>query len=258
MQIVTLTTDMGQSDYYLGALKGSILSHCIDIQLVDIATQVGQFKLRQGASILQNAYPYFPTGTIHILNISAPDAKGRMLCVHHHGHYFILFDNGAITLVFDGVPPETYLINEDVSESSSLLYAEGICNVINAITSGLGLAIIGHRVQQIKSQKLMIPQHSAGFIKGTVIYFDQYGNAITNITRQMFEQSIGTSRFRIEFGSYEVTTISRHYSDAEVGDIVGLFNSENKLEIALNKYNAANMLSLRLDTSTVLIEKLKD
>ena len=258
MQIVTLTTDMGQSDYYLGALKGSLLSKCIDIQLVDIATHIAPFKLRQGASILQNAYPYFPKGTIHIMNINASDAKGRMLCIHHHEHYFIFFDNGAITLVFDGVPPETYLINDDVSASSSLLHTEGICNVVNAITSGLGLSIIGHRVQQIKSQRLMIPQQSAGFIKGTVIYFDQYGNAITNITRQMFEQNIGAGRFRIEFGTYEINKISTHYSEADVGDMIGLFNAEGRLEIALNKYNAANMLSLRLDTSTILIEKLKD
>ena len=258
MQIVTLTTDMGQSDYYLGALKGSLLTRCIDIQLIDIATHVPHFKLRQGASILQNAYPYFPKGTIHIMNVCSSDAKGRMLCTHHNQHYFIFFDNGAITLVFDGVPAETFLINEDVSESSSLLSAEGIANVINAITSGLGLPVIGQRVQQVKSQRLMIPQQWPGFIKGTVIYFDQYGNAITNITREMFEQHIGSGRFRIEFGTYEINRISLRYSDVEVGDIVGIFNAENRLEIALNKYNAANMLSLRIDTIAILIEKLKD
>jgi S-adenosylmethionine hydrolase len=104
----------------------------------------------------------------------------------------------------------------------------------------------------------MIPQQSPGFIKGTVIYFDQYGNAITNITKQMFEQHIGSSRFKIEFGTYEITRISQNYSDADVSDIVGIFNAENRLEIALNKYHAANMLSLKLDTSTILIEKLKD
>lgn len=258
MHIVTLTTDMGQSDYYLGALKGSLLSKCIDIQLIDIATQVSHFKLRQGASILQNAFPYFPKGTIHIMNINASDAKGRMLCVHHHGHYFILFDNGAITLVFDGVPPETYLINDDVAESHSLLYAEGICNVVNAITSGLGLSIIGQRVQQIRSQRFMIPQQSPGFIKGTVIYIDQYGNAVTNITREMFEKYIGTSRFRIDFGMYQITHISHHYSEVEAAEVIGLFNAEGKLEIALNKFYAANMLSLNLDTSSILVEKLRD
>ena len=249
---------MGQSDYYLGALKGSLLSRCIDIQLVDIATHVPHFKLRQGASILQNAFPYFPKGSIHIMNVCASDAKGRMLCIHHQGHYFIFFDNGAITLVFDSVPPETYLINDDVAESSSLLFAEGIANVINAITSGLGLDKIGQRAQQVKSQRLMIPQQSPGFIKGTVIYFDQYGNAITNITREMFDLHIGQGRFRIEFGTYEINRICQHYSEVDVGDMVGLFNAENRLEIALNKYNAANMLSLRLDTSTILVEKLKD
>jgi S-adenosylmethionine hydrolase len=184
MQIVTLTTDMGQSDYYLGALKGSLLSKCIDIQLVDIATHVPLFNHRRGTSILQNAYPYFPNGTIHIMNVCASEARGRMLCVHHHGHYFILFNNGAITLLFDEVPPETYLIHDDVSESSSLLYTEGISNVINAITSGLGLPIIGHRVDKVNSLRLMIPTQSPGRIRGAVIYIDHFGNAITNITKR--------------------------------------------------------------------------
>ena len=256
MQIVTFTTDMGASDYYLGALKGALISRCIDIQIVDIATQVTPFKMRQGAYILRNAFPYYPKGTIHIMNVNAADAKGRMLCIHHHEHYFIMFDNGAITLAFDGIPSETYLINDDVSESKDQLFAEGICNVVNALTSGLSLAIIGHRVHQVKSQRLMIPQSSNGFIKGTVIYFDHYGNAVTNITRTIFDQSIGTGRFKIEFGIYEIYKLCRHYSDAEEGDLVALFNTEGNLEIALNKYNAANMLSLKIDTSSILVQKM--
>ena len=258
MQIVTLTSDMGQSDYYLGALKGTLLSKCIDIQLVDIATQVAPYKVRQGSYILQNAFAFFPKGSIHIMNVCATDAKGRMLCIHHHGHYFILFDNGAITLIFDGVPPETYLINDDVAESSSLIYAEGISNVVNAITSGLGLSIIGHKVQQIRSLRLMIPQQSPGFIKGTVIYFDQYGNGITNITKEMFMKHIGVGRFKIEFGIYEINEIYQNYSDVAPGEMLGLFNSEGVLEIALNKSSSNKLLSLKQDTSTIMIEKLKD
>jgi S-adenosylmethionine hydrolase len=256
MQIVTITTDMGESDYYLGALKGALLSRCIDVQIVDIATRISPFKMRQGAYILRNAFNYFPKGTIHIMNVNASDARGRMLCVHHHGHYFVLFDNGAITLIFDGVPPETYLINEDVSESRDLLYSDGICNIVNALTSGLGLAIIGHRVHQVRSQRLMIPQQSQGFIKGTVIYFDQYGNAVTNITRDTFMQSIGEGKFKIEFGIYEIYKINKHYSEVDEGDLLALFNTEGNLEIALNKYNAANMLSLKIDTSTILVQKM--
>lgn len=255
-QIVTITTDMGESDYYLGALKGALLSRCIDIQIVDIATRIDPFKLRQAAHVLRHAYPYYPKGTIHVMNVNSPESKGRMLCVHHHEQYFIFFDNGAITLLFDTVPPETYLINDDVSESSNMLFAEGISNIINAITSGLGLAIIGHRIQQVRSQRLMIPQHSQGFIKGTVIYFDQYGNAVTNITRPIYDQCIGDSHVRIEFGIYEINKLCRHYAEVEDGELLALFNGENRLEIALNKYNAAKMLSLKLDTSSILVQKI--
>ena len=255
MQIVTITTDMGQSDYYLGALRGSLLSRCIDIQIADIATRITPFKLRQAAHVLRHAYPYYPQGTIHIMNVNSPESKGRMICVHHEGHYFIFFDNGAITLLFDTVPAETYLINDDVSESSNMLFAEGITNVINAITASLSLSVIGSRIHQVRSLRTMVPQYSPGFIKGTVIYFDQYGNAVTNITRPIYDQCIGDGRMRIEFGIYEIGRICRHYGDVEEGELLALFNAENKLEIALNKYNAANMLSLKLDTSSILVQK---
>jgi S-adenosylmethionine hydrolase len=258
MQIVTLTTDMGQSDYYLGALKGALLSRCIDIQLIDIATHVPHFNHRRGAYILQNAYPYYPNGTIHIMNVCASESRDKMLCVYHHSHYFILFNSGAITLLFDGIPPETYLINDDVAESASLIYTEGISNVINAITAGLGLSIIGHRVDKANSLRLMIPTISPGHIRGTVIYIDHYGNAITNITKEMFDQCIGEGRFSIDFGLYEIHEISHNYSDVPPGEVVGLFNAEGRLEIAQNKGSAEKLFALKNDTSMILVEKIKD
>jgi S-adenosylmethionine hydrolase len=88
-----------------------------------------------------------------------------------------------------------------------------------------------------------------------VIYFDQYGNAVTNITRAIYNQCIGESRIRIEFGIYEINKLSRHYGEVDEGELLALFNAEEKLEIALNKYNAANMLSLKLDTSSILVQK---
>jgi S-adenosylmethionine hydrolase len=100
----------------------------------------------------------------------------------------LFFDNGAITLLFDTVPAETYLINDDVSDSSNMLFAEGISNVINAITAGLGLSVIGSRIHQVRSLRTMVPQYSPGFIKGTVIYSRSDGNAVTNITRPIYDR----------------------------------------------------------------------
>ena len=257
MQIVTLTTDLGQSDYYLGALKGSLLSHCIDIQLVDIATAVAHYNIKQASYILRNAYSYFPKGTIHIMNINAAETDGRMLCIRHQEHYFIVFDNGCVPLIFGAIPAETYLIHHDVAESSSLLYTEGLCNVINSLMHNLGLPKIGTQTHQVKENRWMLPQSSPGMIKGTVQYIDQFGNAITNITRELYDQCIGQRQMRLQFGMYEIFELSSDYADDKKGgDALCFFNAEGKLEIALNKYIAANMLSLKLDTSSIMIEAM--
>ena len=248
---------MGQADYYLAALKGALLSSCLDIQLVDIATSIAHHHLKQAAYILRNAYPYFPATAIHIMNVNAVEAKGKMLCVKHKEQYFILFDNGCVPLLFGGIPAETYHIHNDVSESSNLLYAEGISNVINAITSGLGLTNIGTVVQQVKEQRWMLPQSSSGMIKGTIQYIDSYGNAITNITKELYDQCIGDKKMQIQFGSYILTEIHKSYNDVSASDEFCFFNAEGKLEIALNKFIAGNMLSLKVDTSIILIEAVR-
>lgn len=257
MQIVTITTDLGQSDYYLGALKGALLTNCIDIQLVDIATGIAHYNIKQASYVLRNAYPYFPKGTIHIMNINAAETAGRMLCIKHQDHYFIVFDNGCVPLIFGSVPTDTYVVNEDIAESSSLLYTEGLSNVINALMHNLGLPKIGSLTHQVKENRWMLPQSAPGMIKGTVQYIDQYGNAITNITREVYDQCIGERKIKVQFGMYEIYELSRDYADDKKGgDALCFFNAEGKLEIALNKYIAANMLSLKLDTSSILIEAI--
>ena len=243
---------MGQSDYYLAALKGAVLSRCLDIQLVDIATSISFYNLKQASYVLSNAYPYFPVGTIHLMNVNA--VGGKMLCVQHEGHYFILFDNGSVPLIFGSVPAETYLINADVSVSSNLLFIEGFTNVINAITSGLGIAKIGTLTQQVVQLRWMIPNSNPGLIRGTIQYIDHYGNAITNITKEIYEQNIGDRAVRIQFGTYTITEIKNRYSNVKESDELCFFNAEGNLEIALNKFPAGNMLSLTTDKTVVIIE----
>ena len=100
MPIITLTTDMGNSDYYTGALRGGIWSRCAGVSVVDIATQVSPHDIKQGAYILRHAYPYFPSGTIHILHINAPESHGDIVVAVHEGHHFITFNNGSLPLIF--------------------------------------------------------------------------------------------------------------------------------------------------------------
>ena len=106
MQFVTLTTDFGTQDFYVGALKGALLSRCHSLQLVDVSHDISPFDIVQGAFVLRNVWPTFPAGSIHLLGVHCVyDAGYRFVAARHHGHYFLAPDNGLLSLLFDSIEP---------------------------------------------------------------------------------------------------------------------------------------------------------
>lgn len=90
MPIITLTTDLGLSDYYVGALKGTILSQMPEVTIVDITHNVPAFDIRHGAYVLKQAYPNFPKGTVHIIGINAEaSANQNHIAISCDGHFFV-------------------------------------------------------------------------------------------------------------------------------------------------------------------------
>jgi S-adenosylmethionine hydrolase len=251
MPIITLTTDLAGGSYYLAALKGSLLSIHPDIQLIDITHSVNHFDMRQAAYTLQQAAKYFPKDTIHLLHVNSAESDRRLLVSPFNNQHFLFFNNGSGPLVF-GNEIVPYYETEKIDEPGAI-YAQTISNTIKQITE--------NRFHQKPAEKVTIlrrlqPILRQGFIRGNISTIDQFGNAITNITEDMFHQFIG-GKFEIAFNSYKIDKLSLDYRGATnlKGDLIAFFNSENLLEIAMNQASAEKLLGVRVE-GVITVEDL--
>jgi len=239
MRIITLTTDMGLKDYYVASVKGAILSELSDANIIDISHQIASFDIAQASFVIKNCYNDFPKGTIHIISISPGNSSDtKHLLVENFGHYFIGADNGIFSLLFDKLPDNIFELTIREEENTQCfptknVFAKAACHIARGGTP----EIIGKRTTEIKKRQLFRATVENHVIKGTVAYIDGYGNIITNISKNIF-QEVGKGReFRIYLtrAGYMITKIHQQYSDVPEGEKIAIFSSSGNLEIAINK-----------------------
>ncbi len=246
MPVVTLISDWNLNDFYIGALKGKIISLDPGITLVDISHQIPNFNLAHAAFILKNCYHHYPKGSVHVIainTVSSPEAP--YVAVKADGHYFISTDNGIFGLILNYEPETVVKIKtetEDTSFPSLLVFAEAACH----LAAGRKVSELGEPYSQLSKRVPLRAAIDDSVITGSVIYIDSYQNAITNITRDLFNR-VGKGRsFEILVTSnhYMINKLNKKYGETSTGEILALFNSLNLLEIAINNGNAASLLNL--------------
>ena len=245
MPIVTLTSDWNLADFYIGAVKGRILSNCPEAVVVDINHQIEPFNILQAVYVIKNAYKNFPKGSIHIVAVdSEANNKRKHIAVKYDEHYFIGVDNGFFYLLTEGqIEKIIELQEETVSGFPELdMYSDISCKIIK----NEGIDKLGVPRNDVMRQLPMLPVYEDDYISGKVIYIDSYFNIVTNITKELFEE-IGKSRnFEIFVQSKQnvIKKLNSKYNETEEGELLALFNTAGLLEIAINKGKAARLLSL--------------
>lgn len=251
-KIVTLTTDWKNSDYYVGAVKATILSDYSDVVFVDISHQIEQYNWQQAAFIVRSLTNDFPEGSIHIIGVaSEPDPGAKVMVALYHGQYFICTDNGTLGIVFKDKPEKVISIdvgsnNEDCCFIEKNVFAE----LAKLILLGNDISQLGEPKDDVLRYTEIEPQIRENGMIGSVVYIDSYGNAITNISRELFEKVIGDNNFEILFNSlsYSTSKISNSYKDVEPPEVVCIFNSLGLLEIAMRDASAKSLMGLRNDS----------
>lgn len=252
MPIVTLTTDFGEKDHYVGAVKGAIYNEIIDLKIVDISHSISPFHITEAAYIIQNAYKSFPAGSIHIIGIDSElNPENKHIAVYLDGHYFICANNGIISMLSSEIRPEKIVeINIHDRVYTNFPVLEVFVKVACHIARGGTLEVIGKSIDKVKELTRIRPVVNAenSQIIGNVIYIDNYGNVVSNITKSLFEK-IGKGRdFRITARTANFSKVHTHYSDAinfdipqerreEDGKKLALWNTSNYLELAIYKSN---------------------
>lgn len=250
MAIVTLISDWNKDDYYIAAIKGKILSGCPDATFVDISHQVPAFNIAHAGFLMRNSYFHFPKHTIHIIAVkSESDANHPYVAVRYNHHIFIGTDNGIFGLIMDDNPQEAIKLTDKYGGNFPALsvFADAACEIIKS----RNFSELGEKHPELNRQVPMLPAIDEGMINGSIIYIDSYKNAITNISRDIFDQ-IGKGRpfeIFIQSNHFRITRINKSYNETLSGEILSLFNSIGLLEIAINDGNAADLLNLDVSSS---------
>lgn len=276
MPIITLTTDFGEKDHFVGGVKGAIYNELDSVRIVDISHSISPFHITEAAYIIQNAYRSFPVGSIHIIGIdSGLTPENKHLAVFLDGHYFICANNGIISMLTSEIKPEKIVeINIHDRVQSNFPVLDVFVKVACHIARGGTLEVIGKPIPEVKELTGIRPvvNREANQIIGNVIYIDNYGNVVCNISKSLFEE-IGKGRiYKILARTASFSEVHDNYSDAinfelppdkreEDGKKLALWNSGGYLELAIYKSNpstvgsASSLFGLEFrDTITVNFE----
>lgn len=251
MPIITLTTDYGLKDHFVGALKGKIMSDYREAAIVDISHHIDLFNIAEASYIVGAAYSSFPKGTIHLIGVDCELSKEcRHIAMQWEDHFFICADNGILSLLTQKIVPQKIVeinIHDRVPNGGAAL--DVFVTVACHIARGGLLNVIGRTTDTLKEINELHPVVSddKNSVKGYVVYIDHFGNCVTNLSQELFKK-VGRGRdFEITFSNKHVRAIKSGYSDFNIndkfslkdyeGEKLALFNAAGYLEIAIYKSN---------------------
>jgi len=256
--IITLTTDFGPQDAYVGAVKGVILTIAPDVTIVDITHAVPPQDVRHAGFVLASAAPYFPSGTIHVAVVDpGVGSQRRPIAVESRRALYVAPDNGILTLVLHRDPATriVHLSNAQywLSTVSTTFHGRDIFAPVAAhLACGVPLDALGQPIDSIERFQLSQPvRQPDGSILGHVQHVDRFGNCITDIPLEWLPSDADTS-IRVEIAGCQIRGLAPTYASVPPGDLVALIGSLGYLEIAIREGNAAQQLGISIDDPVVV------
>ncbi|NMB51932.1 MAG: SAM-dependent chlorinase/fluorinase [Bacteroidales bacterium] len=243
MRIITLTTEWQSDDIYQGIIKGKLCSLCPGIIIVDNAHGIQAFDILHASFVVRNTFENYPKGSIHIICIHSEAMKGQNhLVVSSKGHFFIGTDNGMFNLILNTEFDEAVSLKREPGLDELEVFARAAADIVG----GKKLSEIGKAVSSINERMPLRATLEKDVITGSIIFIDSYGNAISNVTKDVFRRVFEEKEYRIfvQSNKYYTDRIVEKYSDVPVGDMLARFNSLDLLEISINGANVSELLSL--------------
>jgi S-adenosylmethionine hydrolase len=248
MALLTLTSDIGNTDYLVGAIKAQLLQINSTFQLVDISHSISPFNYPQAAYICRSAFQNFPEYSYHLVLVNLFEKKpDQLLLAFHNNQYFLCADNGLLSMILEQKPELVIGIPLDRKAARNTIYFAAVMGrVVDQLVQGAPIQEIGNADIAYTEKNPLRPLLDSHWIEGQIIFIDNFENVIVNITREQFEEQRKGRSFRIVFKRDEVIErISESYADVQPGEKLALFNSAGYLEIAINKGNAAGLFGLK-------------
>jgi S-adenosyl-L-methionine hydrolase (adenosine-forming) len=248
MPIITLTSDIGNQDYLVGAVKGQLLQVNPLFNLIDISHALAPFNISQAAYVCRNAIKNFPQFTYHVVLVNLFEQKPEQLLLSYHKDQYILCaDNGLLPMILEETPEMVMSLPLAKAETKNTLYCVRVMGeAIQLLQSGTAITDIGSPDAMYMDRTPLRPLLGDTWMEGQILFIDHFENIIVNITHDQFEEQRRGRSFKIIFKRDEmINSISETYANVKEGEKLALFNSAGYLEIAINKGNAAGLFGLQ-------------
>jgi len=249
--IVTLTTDFGDKDYYVGALKGELLKALPDFTIIDISHNIKPYNISEAAFVLKNSFSSFPEGTVHIVTVNDQDERGiRYLAVDYEKQFFVGLDNGIFNMVFNHAPEHIVELPSH-KQNGTLVYFSSkkiFAHAAAQLATGKNISALGTAVPALNERTGLEPVVQESLIRGIVIHIDSFQNVIVNVTHDLFARVRKQRNFSITYRSRRketIASISESYYDVAQGEKLCLFNASGYMEIAINCGEAGRLLGIK-------------
>jgi S-adenosylmethionine hydrolase len=250
--IITLTTDFGYPDGFVGTMKGVILGMTPQVQLVDISHSVAPQNVFEGAHILGRAFPFFPAGTVHVAVVDpGVGTNRRPLAAKIGGQFFVGPDNGLFTIPLEHAEktgdhfqfvhlnnPEYWLANVSHTFHGRDIFAPIAAHLV----MGIALEQLGDAIFNPIRLTLSAPTKGKDAWQAHVTYIDHFGNLATDLSAEILADSKIRS---VEILSHTIKGVVSSYGEGLEGELIALIDSEGFLEIARVNGNAASTLGAK-------------
>lgn len=248
--IVTLTTDFGINDHFVGTMKGVILNIAPQAEIVDICHAVQAFDVLDGALAVAQSYTYFPVGTIHVVVVDPGVGSARRpILVSTERHYFVAPDNGVLSLVYSReerirvrhITGQHYFLHP----VSNTFHARDLfAPVAGWLAKGVDSGKFGEEISDYVRLNAPRPKPvNETTLRGIVLRVDRFGNLVTNFTPHdvpaLFQPN--PPSFKVVVGKCEITEMHSNYAEGVPNEIFGILGSMGYLEIAANRAPAAQL-----------------
>ncbi|HYT04246.1 MAG TPA: SAM-dependent chlorinase/fluorinase [Gemmatimonadales bacterium] len=236
--LITLLTDFGMADSYVGEVKGVLLSRVHGAAVVDITHQIPPGNVRAGQYVLSRAWHRFPQGSVHLAVVDpGVGTERRALAAAAAGHFFAAPDNGLLSFL----PADAHFVSLPIpSGASPTFHARDVfAPAAGQLALGAALTHLGQTITDPYRSPLPAPSHDGAAVVGEVIYVDHFGTLVSNIPGHQVEPGV-----RIKVAGTEIGTLARTFGDVGRGQLVAFVGSGGTVEIAVRDGSAARLLGV--------------
>lgn len=247
--VITLTTDFGVQDHYVGVLKAVLISIAPDARLIDVSHQIPPQDIMAGAWVVRNTAMLYPPDSVHLVVVDPGVGTARKpVALRINDQYFVGPDNGIFSLIADSHNYQAVeLTNPDywLPNPSRTFHGRDVFAPVAAhLSRGVPLNDLGKPSEQLETYRWAVPISDKDGIQGWIVHIDHFGNLISNIPEKMIREAAAVADLKIYVGNTILEEIVDTFGDVEEGEPAAYIGSSGVLEVAINKGSARQMLGV--------------